>query len=46
MQWFSLATLVLLATYNGQRGKYRLKYLFYVYYPAHLVVIWLISTLI
>ncbi|MBM6828881.1 hypothetical protein H9X85_04675 [Anaerotignum lactatifermentans] len=40
IQWFSLAALPLLALYNGQRGKWRLKYLFYIYYPLHLSVIW------
>lgn len=40
IQWFSLAALPLLALYNGQKGKWRLKYLFYVYYPLHLSVIW------
>ena len=46
VQWFSLATLVLLAAYNGKRGTWRLKYLFYIYYPAHLVVIWGIASLL
>lgn len=45
IQWFSLASVVLLAFYNGKRGKWRMKYLFYIYYPVHLVVIWSISLL-
>lgn len=40
VQWCSLLTLPLLALYNGKRGEAPLKWLFYVYYPAHLVVIW------
>jgi hypothetical protein len=28
-----------LALYSGKRGKLHLKYLFYIYYPAHLIVI-------
>jgi len=40
VQWCSLLALPLLALYNGKRGKAPLKWLFYVYYPAHLVVIW------
>lgn len=40
IQWFSLIALPLLALYNGQRGKWRMKYLFYIYYPLHLSVIW------
>ena len=38
-QWFSLLALPLLALYNGQRGSPRLKYLFYVYYPLHMVIL-------
>jgi len=39
MQWYSLLTLIPLALYGGHRGKASLKYLFYIYYPLHLVVI-------
>ena len=46
LQIFSLLSVALLALYNGERGRYRLKYLFYIYYPAHLVVIWIISLLV
>ncbi len=46
IQWFSLLSLPLLALYNGQRGKGRMKYFFYVYYPLHLAVIYGISLLI
>ncbi len=46
IQWFSLLTLPLLALYNGTRGKWKLKYLFYIYYPAHLALIYLISLVI
>ena len=28
--------------YNGKRGKYSLKYFFYIFYPLHLVILWLI----
>lgn len=46
IQWYSLLTLPLLALYNGTRGKVKLKYLFYIYYPAHLVLIYLISLIL
>ncbi len=46
VQWFSLAALPLLALYNGKRGKWNLKYLFYIYYPLHLVVLRLLTTLL
>ncbi len=44
-QWYSLLALIPLALYNGKRGKYRMKYLFYIYYPAHLAVIYLLDVL-
>lgn len=42
-QWYGLLALPLLALYNGRRGKWKMKYLFYVYYPLHLVVIHLLG---
>ncbi len=44
-QWFALIALPLLALYNGKRGKLNLKYLFYIFYPTHLVIIYGISLL-
>lgn len=46
IQWYSLLTLPLLSLYNGTRGKRKLKYLFYIYYPAHLVLLYLISLVV
>ncbi len=43
IQWFSLLAVPLLALYNQKRGKYNIKPLFYMFYPVHLVVIYLIS---
>lgn len=45
MQLWALLSLPLLALYNGQRGKWKMKWLFYIYYPAHLAVIYLIGWL-
>ena len=41
LQMFTFLTIPILAQYNGQRGKKipGTKWLFYIYYPAHLVVI-------
>ena len=39
LQWFCFLALIPLALYDGTRGKLHIKYLFYIYYPAHLVVI-------
>ena len=47
IQWFSLAAIPLLYLYNGQRGSSPkankiMKWVFYLYYPLHLLVIgWL-----
>lgn len=46
LQWYGFAALLLLALYSGNRGKWKMKYLFYIYYPAHLVVIQLIDMLL
>lgn len=43
IQLFALLAIPLLAMYNGKRGAWRMKHLFYIYYPAHLVVIWVIA---
>ena len=45
-QWFGLLTVPLLALYDGTRGKANIKRLFYLYYPAHLGAIYLLSLLL
>ena len=45
-QWYGLLAIPLLALYNGKRGKRKMKYLFYIYYPLHLVVIHLLSIIL
>lgn len=43
LQMFTFLTIPLLSMYNGQRGTWKgMKWFFYIYYPAHLVVIGLI----
>lgn len=40
LQMFTFLTIPVLARYNGQRGEWKgMRWLFYIYYPAHLVVI-------
>ena len=36
---FSLLALPLILLYNGKRGKLRLKYFFYAFYPLHLALL-------
>ncbi len=43
LQMFTFLTIPILSQYNGERGKWTgMKWLFYIYYPAHLIVIGII----
>ena len=46
IQSFSLLAIPLLACYNGTPGRKGLKYGFYIFYPAHLAVIWGIAAIL
>ena len=46
LQWFSLLSVLFLALYNGERGKSKMKYVFYIFYPVHLVILYGIAILI
>lgn len=39
VQWFALLSLPLLLVYSGKRGKYRMKYFFYLFYPLHILLL-------
>ena len=41
MEMYAAPAFFLLACYNGKRGR-QSKYFYYVFYPAHLLVIWLV----
>lgn len=45
-QWMSLAAVALLICYNEQKGSRNMKYLFYIYYPLHMAVIYGLTYLI
>ncbi len=46
LQWWSLLSLIPLILYNGERGSRDMKYFFYIFYPAHMVVISLIAVIL
>lgn len=39
IQFYALMALPLLMLYSGKRGKWNMKYFFYIFYPAHLVLL-------
>lgn len=42
-QVFALLAVPLIALYNGTRGKWKLKWFFYFFYPVHLVLIYFVG---
>ncbi|MBR5192099.1 MAG: hypothetical protein IKW33_01650 [Clostridia bacterium] len=46
IQYYALLTLPILFFYSGKRGKFNLKYFFYIFYPAHMVIIYGIAFLL
>ena len=45
-QWMMVFALPLLWYYNGKKGKYSLKYLFYCFYPLHIWLLYLVHTML
>ena len=47
LQMFTVLSIPVLGCYNGERGKWKgMKWVFYIYYPAHLFVIGMIRVFI
>lgn len=45
-QLYGMIACVFILLYNGKKGKYNLKYLFYIFYPLHLVVLYAIALIL
>lgn len=45
IQYYGLISIIPIMLYNGERGRIKLKYLFYAYYPLHLMIILLLKTI-
>lgn len=45
IQWYCLLTVPLIGMYNNTRGKLKMKNLFYIYYPTHLCIIYMLDML-
>ena len=46
IQFLGLLAIIPLSLYNGKPGSGKMKWWFYVFYPAHLVLLWVIGQLI
>lgn len=46
IQYYGLCAIPLLLLYSEQRGKLKMKYFFYIFYPAHLLLIYAISFIV
>lgn len=46
MEIWAMASIPLLLLYSGKRGIFKMKYFFYIFYPAHLAALYLIYMLI
>ena len=45
-QLYGMIACVFILLYNGKKGKYNLKYLFYIFYPLHLVILYAIALIL
>ncbi len=46
VELFALLSIPILLLYNGDKGQANNKWLFYIFYPAHILIIYLISLLL
>lgn len=45
-QLYGMIACIFIILYNGKKGKFNLKYLFYIFYPIHMVILYGISMLL
>lgn len=45
-QFYGMISCVFILLYNGKKGKLNLKYLFYIFYPLHMVILYAIAMFI
>ena len=45
-QLYGMFSCVFILLYNGKKGKYNLKYLFYIFYPLHMVILYAVAMLL
>ncbi len=46
IMWYSFLAIPILLLYSGERGKWKMKYFFYIFYPLHLALIYGVLILI
>ncbi len=46
LMWYSFIAIPILMLYSGKRGRLKMKYFFYIFYPLHLVLIYVIFLLV
>lgn len=46
IQNWCLLSYIPILLYNGKKGKLKLKYFFYIFYPAHLIILYILNTVL